>query len=112
MEGQEATGRTRTVAWEDPMIAAAAARSMSGLEFLRAIFRGDLPPPPMLVLMGFEPVVADEGRVVFAVTPAEYHYNPIGVAHGGLACTLLDSAMSCAVHATLPAGIGYTTVEL
>jgi uncharacterized protein (TIGR00369 family) len=49
---------------------------------------------------------------VFAVEPAEYHYNPIGLVHGGLACTLLDSAMGCAVHTTLPAGTGYTTLEL
>jgi uncharacterized protein (TIGR00369 family) len=112
MEVQEVTERARTVAWEDPMIAAAAARNLSGMEFLRSVFSGDLPPPPMLVLMGFEPVAAEEGRAVFAVTPAEYHYNPIGVAHGGLACTLLDSAMGCAVHSTLPAGTAYTTVEL
>jgi len=48
---------------------------------------------------------------VFAVTPQEFHYNPIGVVHGGLAATLLDSAMGCAVHSTLPAGVGYTTLE-
>jgi uncharacterized protein (TIGR00369 family) len=49
---------------------------------------------------------------VFAVTPEEFHYNPIGVVHGGLAATLLDSAMGCAVHSTLPAGTGYTTLEV
>jgi uncharacterized protein (TIGR00369 family) len=54
----------------------------------------------------------EEGRVVFTVEPAEYHYNPIGMVHGGLACTLCDSAMGCAVHTMLPAGVGYTTLEL
>ena len=54
----------------------------------------------------------EEGRALFVCTPAEYHYNPIGAVHGGLACTLLDSAMGCAVHTMLPAGVGYTTVEL
>ncbi len=68
--------------------------------------------PPMLELMGFEPVEIEEGRVAFAVSPAEYHYNTIGTVHGGLACTLFDSAMGCAVHTALPAGAGYTTIEL
>ncbi|MGO8949973.1 MAG: PaaI family thioesterase, partial [Ktedonobacterales bacterium] len=54
----------------------------------------------------------DEGRALFVVQPAEYHYNPIGVVHGGLAATLLDSAMSCAIQTTLPAGVGYTTLEI
>jgi uncharacterized protein (TIGR00369 family) len=63
-------------------------------------------------LIGFEPVEAEEGRVVFACVPGHQHYNPIGTVHGGLAATLLDSAMGCAVHTTLPAGAGYTTLEL
>jgi uncharacterized protein (TIGR00369 family) len=108
----EETPRSRTVAWQDPLIAATAGASMSGLDALRAILAGDLPPPPLMVLLGFEVESFDEGRAVFAVTPAEYHYNPLGVAHGGLACTLLDSAMGCAVQSTLPAQTGYTTLEL
>jgi uncharacterized protein (TIGR00369 family) len=85
---------------------------MSGLEALRAIGEGRLPPPPIAALMGFEPVEVEEGRAVFAATPEEFHYNPIGVVHGGLAATLLDSAMGCAVQTTLPAGMGYTTLEV
>lgn len=103
---------TRTVKWEDPTVGAAVAREMGGLEFLRAILRGEQPPPPMAELMGFEPLEVEEGRALFACTPAEYHYNPIGTVHGGLACTLLDSATGCAVHSTLPPGAGYTTLEL
>jgi len=53
-----------------------------------------------------------EGRAVFLVEPSEYHYNPIGVVHGGLAATLLDSAMGCTVHSTLPVGASYTTLEI
>ena len=49
---------------------------------------------------------------MFSIRPAEIHYNPIGMVHGGIPCTLLDSAMGCAVHTTLPAGVGYTTLEL
>lgn len=94
------------------MIGATAAREMSGLEYLKAMSRGDVPAPPIAELMGFAPVEVEEGRVVFEVEPAEYHYNPIGTVHGGLACTLADSAMGCAVHTTLPAGAGYTTVEI
>lgn len=103
--------RTRTVTWEDPVASARKGREMSGLAFLRAIQAGELPPAPIATLLGLRPVEVEAGRVVFAVEPAEYHYNPIGVAHGGLAATLLDSAMGCAVHSTLAAGTGYTTLE-
>jgi uncharacterized protein (TIGR00369 family) len=85
---------------------------VTGLEFLRAIGAGELPPAPIAELLGFAPVEVEEGRVVFAVVPGPEHYNPIGTVHGGLAATLLDSAMGCAVHSTLPAGVGYTTLEL
>jgi uncharacterized protein (TIGR00369 family) len=85
---------------------------MSGRDYLDAVSDGTLPQPPIAALMGLEPVDGAEGRMTFAVTPAEYHYNPIGVVHGGLAATLLDSAMGCAVHSTLPAGVGYTTLEV
>jgi uncharacterized protein (TIGR00369 family) len=111
MSAERSTVRTRTVAWEDPLIAARAPE-MSGLGFLRAIARGDLPAPPIALLLGFELVEVQEGCAVFGLTPDEYHYNPIGVVHGGLACTLLDSAMGCAVQSTLPAGTGYTTLEI
>ncbi len=104
--------RTRTFSWEDPMIGAAVAPTMSGLDYMHAIVRGELPPPPIARMMDFTVETVEEGRVVFAVEPAEYHYNPIGMVHGGLACTLFDSAMGCAIHTTLPAGAGYTTLEI
>jgi uncharacterized protein (TIGR00369 family) len=85
---------------------------MTGLETLRAIAAGEAPGAPIAELLGFAPVEAEEGRVVFAAEPGPEHYNPIGTVHGGLAATLLDSAMGCAVHSTLPAGVGYTTLEL
>lgn len=104
--------RTRTVDWEDPRPLGETARGLSGIEFLQKIVSGELPQPPLAALMNFSLVEIGEGRAVFAVEPAEYHYNPIGVVHGGLAATLLDSAMGCAVHSTLPAGSGYTTLEI
>jgi uncharacterized protein (TIGR00369 family) len=84
---------------------------MSGIEFLRAIRDGRLPAPPIAELLGFKLVEVDTGHAVFEAMPGEQHYNPIGVVHGGLAMTLLDSAMGCAVHSHMPAGGGYTTLE-
>ena len=104
--------RTRTFSWEDPRALAEAARGLSGLEYLQKIIAGELPRPPISALMNFNIGELSEGRAVFVAEPAEYHYNPIGVVHGGLAATLLDSAMGCAVHSTLPAGASYTTLEL
>lgn len=104
--------RRVTIRWEDPRRLAEAGRGMSGFEFLQKIVSGELPRPPLASLMDFQIVELEEGRAVFAVHPAEYHYNPIGVVHGGLAATLLDSAMGCAVHSMLPSGSGYTTLEL
>ena len=104
--------RTRTVEWTDPRPLGEAGRGLTGLEFLRKIVSGELPPPPLARLMNFDLVEVGEGHAAFAVEPAEYHYNPIGVVHGGLAATLLDSSMGCAVHSTLPAGSGYTTLEI
>jgi uncharacterized protein (TIGR00369 family) len=104
--------RTRTVTWEDPLIAARAGASLSGIEYLRAIAQGKLPAPPIALLLGFTLDEVDDGRVVFTAEPGEHHYNPIGVVHGGLAATLLDSAMGCAVHSLLPRGRAYTTLEI
>ena len=110
-EGHD-NARTRTVSWEDPKALAEAARGLTGFEFLRKVVSGELPRPPISALLNFRLAELDEGRAVFTVEPAEYHYNPIGVVHGGLAATLLDSAMGCAVHSVLPAGAGYTTLEI
>src|ERR687897_633361 len=79
---------------------------------MTAVVTGQMPPPPIAVTMRLRPVELEEGRVVFEGEPGEEHYNPIGTVHGGYASTLLDSAMGCAVHTTLPAGVGYTTQTL
>jgi uncharacterized protein (TIGR00369 family) len=103
---------TRTVTWQDPHGLVDAAKGLSGLEFLKKIVSGEFAPPPIGILMGFRIAEVSEGHAVFTVEPADYHYNPIGVVHGGVAATLLDSAMGCAVHSTLPAGAAYTTLEI
>lgn len=85
---------------------------MSGLELLRAWQPGSDERPSIGRLLGMRPVRIDEGEVVFAVTPQPDFANPLGTVHGGICATLLDSVMGCAVHTTLPAGVGYTTLEL
>jgi uncharacterized protein (TIGR00369 family) len=103
--------RTLSVSWADPAALADAGRTMSGIDFLRAIRDGHLPPPPIAQLLGFRLAEVEPGRAVFECQPGEQHYNPIGVVHGGLAMTLLDSAMGVCVHASLKPGAAYTTLE-
>ena len=93
------------------MTALAQGAGLNGLEFIRGIFDGKLPRPPITATMGVTGATAEEGKATFVGEPAEYLYNPIGVVHGGFAMTLLDSAMGCAVHTTLAAGEAYTTLE-
>ena len=104
--------RTRVISWEDPTAAVETGKTISGIEYLKALQSGELPPPPIAVLMDMWITEVSEGRVVFAAEPAEYHYNPLGTVHGGFTATLLDSALGCVVQSMLPAGTGYTTVEL
>jgi uncharacterized protein (TIGR00369 family) len=85
--------------------------SMPGVEFVRAIFNGKLPAPPIMQTVEPFDSTADPGVVVINSIPGFRHYNPIGSVHGGYAATLLDSAMGLAVHSMLPAGSGYTTLE-
>ena len=87
-------------------------RSMSGLDFLRAIVDGRLPHPPINDTLDFFLVEATKGHAVFMGEAKHAFYNPIGSVHGGWACTLLDSCMACAAQTTLAVGQGYTTVEL
>ena len=104
--------RSVEVTWQDPMASAKAGLSLSGLEYMQAVASGEISRPPIAALLGLEIVEAEEGRALFAITPGEQHYNPIGVVHGGIAATILDSAMGCAVHTTLPAGWSYGTLDL
>ena len=104
--------RSRTVTWHDPMVGAAKATEMAGLDYLRAMISGEIPPPPIVALMNMDLVEAEEGRVTFTCEPNESHYNPIGTVHGGFVCTVLDSVAGCAVHSTLAKGLGYTSLEI
>jgi uncharacterized protein (TIGR00369 family) len=104
--------RHRDVTWQDPLVSAALARDLSGLDFLRGIAAGQIPPAPIAALLGMTVVHVEPGRVTFGLDVGEHLYNPIGSVHGGVFCTLLDSAMGCAVHASLDRGQAYTTLEL
>jgi uncharacterized protein (TIGR00369 family) len=86
--------------------------SYDGLSFLKALIEGKLPAPPIAKMMGFSLTEVEHGRAVFECVPQFAHYNPIGVVHGGLAMTLLDSALSCAAQTTLAKGEAYTTLEI
>ena len=84
----------------------------SGMEIFEAIFAGELPPPPMGETLDLIPIRMEHGVAVFQGRPQRRHYNPLGTVHGGWFATLLDSAVGCAIHTMLPAGKGYTTLEL
>ncbi len=104
--------RQRTYSWSDPAGLAAAAGERDGLRFLQDMGAGRLPVPPIMSTLGITGMEVEHGRVSFGLEPAEWHYNPIGTVHGGVLATLLDSATGCAVHSTLPAGTGYTSLDL
>jgi uncharacterized protein (TIGR00369 family) len=104
--------RSRTVTWHDAGPGAAHGLTMAGIDYLKAMIAGELPPPPMAALMQFALVDAEPGKVVFTCRLDGSVFNPNGGVHGGLVCTLLDSAAGLAVHSTLPAGKGYTSIEI
>ena len=87
-------------------------RQLSGLEFFKKMIAGELPPPPLVVLLGLKLVEAEPGRVTFTGVAREEFYNGMGVAHGGFAATLLDSALGCAINTMMPAGRVFTTIDL
>lgn len=104
--------RKRTFQWEDPMQGAKEAVTMAGLDYFQAMNDGKLPLPPLLRTLDFKVESIEPGKAVFSFEPQEFHYNPIGTVHGGVISAILDSAMGCSVHSLLPAGTGYTTLEL
>lgn len=104
--------REKIVKWRDPAEALRELPSLSGLEYLTKMASGELPGAPIAAHLNMLLTEVSEGTVSFTSTPDESLYNPIGTVHGGVVCTLLDSALGCAGHSTLPAGMGYTSIEL
>jgi uncharacterized protein (TIGR00369 family) len=103
---------THTIKDEASSVKAEDRATMSGLEYMRKLAAGELPSSGMTRLMNFKLVEVSEGHAVFTITPDERHYNGLGIAHGGLAATLLDSATGCAINTMMPAGRIFTTLEM
>ena len=112
MSGFDGERRTKTVVWHDPAALAAAAAELPGREFMQALADGRLPAPPMASLVGARLAFVGDGEVRFLCTPDESVYNPLGTVHGGLLCTMLDFAAGAAVHTRLPAGVGFSSIEI
>lgn len=106
------TARSRTLHYDVPSRDTRALFAHSGLEQLQSMAEGRRPAPPISSHIDLEFVSVADGDVVMTAVPDESHYNPIGSIHGGFFATLLDSACGCAVHSTLPAGVGYTSLEI
>jgi uncharacterized protein (TIGR00369 family) len=104
--------RVHTITWEDPKISARDATSISGLDYLCSIRDGKIKPPPIAMLVGYRIREVEKGSTLFELEPAEYHYNPFATVHGGIASTLLDTAMTSAVLSTLSVGLSCSTVEV
>lgn len=94
------------------MATAGAANGRTGLEFLQGILNGSIPSAPIQATLGFALVEVSEGVARFALDPSEHLYNPMNGVHGGVTCTLLDSAMGSAVMSTLDEKTAYTTADL
>ena len=95
--------RAKTVTWDDPIQTAKALRGLSGMDALRALQSGDVPPPPIVKLLGLAFGDVEPGKVSFRLVPDESHFNLLGMVHGGAIATLLDTVLGCAVHSVLPA---------
>jgi uncharacterized protein (TIGR00369 family) len=109
---QQFPTRDRSYSWQDPAAALAALPRTDGLELLQRMAVGELPQPPIAATLGFEELTIGPGAVSVSLRPAEHHLNPLGTVHGGVLATLLDTACGCAVHTTLDAGTGYTSLDL
>jgi len=104
--------RKRTFSWDDPGENRRDAAAVSGLDYLKAIQKGHIKPPPAARLIGYRIIDVDNGYTAFELNPGEYHYNPFSTVHGGILSTLLDSAMTASVLSTLAKGFGCATVEI
>ncbi|WP_375388047.1 PaaI family thioesterase [uncultured Amnibacterium sp.] len=104
--------RTMTVSWTDPAEALPDLATLDGIEYLTRVRDGLLPPPPIATVFGMTFGAIEVGRFEVRCTPTEAFFNPLGVVHGGLACTMLDTVLGCVAQTTLPAGTGYTSIDI
>lgn len=101
---------SRTTTWSDPVALAQMARQLSGIDFLRWLI-DEKQGVPIGVTLGFSLVEVDDGVAVFQAEAGPWAYNPLGSVHGGWYSAVLDAPLGCALQTTLPAGVGYTTLE-
>jgi uncharacterized protein (TIGR00369 family) len=102
----------RTYAWTEPADLLPVLGRTAGADYIAGIGDGTIPAPPIASTLGFGPLRVVDGAVVLELEPQSFHDNPIGSMHGGVLATILDTVTGCAVHATLPAGAGYTSLDL
>lgn len=95
----------------DAQAAAQRLMSTTGLEAMQLLVKGQHGAPSIAKTLGFTLAEVEEGKAVFIGEPSDRVLNPLGIVHGGFALTLIDSCTGCAAHTTLPAGVGYTTIE-
>jgi uncharacterized protein (TIGR00369 family) len=106
------TLRSHTFSWRDYSVTMAAARRLTGREYLEAMQRGEFPPPPFVSLLGFSLDEVGDGRVVFSFPPQEFMHNGIGLVHGGVAASIFDTAVGCACLTVVPADKIAVTMDL
>jgi len=104
--------RQLTVSWRDPALLQGVEKKLPWIDILRGMISGEMPLPPSFELQGFKPISVEPGEMVFALEPAEQHYNLIACVHGGILSALCDTAAGLAVHSKLPFGKTCTTLEL
>lgn len=104
--------RETVIRWRDPREGLSQLPYLAGIDYLKKMAAGEIPGAPIASHINMQLLEVDHGTVTFTCHPDESHFNPIGAVHGGLVCTLLDSALGCAAHTTLPAGTGYTSIEI
>jgi uncharacterized protein (TIGR00369 family) len=104
--------QTKTVTWFSPSEQRRAAAGLSGLEYLQGMIDGRFPPPPVASATGSRLVWVGDGEALFRCAPDGSWLNPLGLVHGGLLCTLMDSAMGVAVQTKTPVSTGYASIEL
>ncbi|MXW93618.1 MAG: PaaI family thioesterase [Rhodospirillaceae bacterium] len=107
-----AAEREFLVEWGDTDTIRRASAGRTGFEVMSMIADGRLPAAPIAQTLGFRLDSVGDGAAAFLCDPAERQYNPLGIVHGGVPATLIDSAAGCAVHTKLPAGYSFSTVSL
>ena len=82
------------------------------LDHIEQVLRGEMPPPPIAQLIGFDLTSVKPGEAVIEFQATEAHANPMGTLHGGVLCDIADAAMGLAYAANLGEGESFTTLEL